>query len=82
MTTALITAIVIVVVAGVALFVFFRSRSVKPNASVSKSVSSIGSGTPFQTRKGDSMAASAGSASELEQLAARPSSSALYRDSC
>ncbi|MFR3272956.1 MAG: hypothetical protein ACLTQI_03470 [Slackia sp.] len=51
MTTAIITAIVIVVIAGVALFIFFRSRSVKPNASVSKSVSSIGSGTPFQTRK-------------------------------
>lgn len=81
MTTAIITAIVIVVVAGVALFVFFRSRSVKPNASVSKSVSSIGSGTPFQTRKGDSMAASAGAhqssnSSLLDRL--RPRYTAIF----
>ena len=51
MVEAIITALVVIVVAGIALALFMRSRSVKPQSSVPKSVSSIGSGTPFQTRK-------------------------------
>lgn len=51
MVEAIITALVVIIVAGVALVLFMRSRGVKPQSSVPKSVSSIGSGTPFVTRK-------------------------------
>lgn len=60
MVTAIITACVILAISGVALFVYYRSRSVKPGSSVAKSVSSIGSSEPLRTHKGESMAASAG----------------------
>lgn len=60
MVLAILTAIVVILVAGVALFLFFRSRSVKPGGFIPKSVVSIGSATPLQTRKGVSMAASGG----------------------
>ena len=60
MVTAVITACVILAISGVALFLYYRSRSVKPGSSVAKSVSSIGSSEPLRMRKGESMAASAG----------------------
>lgn len=60
MVLAIIAALLIIIVAGVALVLFFRARSVKPGGSVPRSISSIGSSTPYQTRKGASMAASAG----------------------
>ena len=61
MIQAIVAALVVIVVAGVALFLFFRSRGVKPKGtSVPRSVTSIGSATPLQTRKGRSMASSAG----------------------
>lgn len=58
MIAALITAIIVIVVAGIALFLFFRSRSVKPGSSVSRSVSSIGTQAPLQTRKAEAVATS------------------------
>lgn len=60
MVTAIITAIVILAVSAVVLFLFYRSKSVAPGSSVTKSVSSIGTGEPLRVRKGESMAASAG----------------------
>lgn len=60
MVTAVITACVILAISGVALFLYYRSRSVKPGSSVAKSISSIGSSEPLRMRKGESMAASAG----------------------
>lgn len=60
MVTAVITACVILAISGVTLFLYYRSRSVKPGSSVAKSVSSIGSSEPLRMRKGESMAASAG----------------------
>ena len=60
MVTAVITACVILAISGVARFLYYRSRSVKPGSSVAKSVSSIGSSEPLRMRKGESMAASAG----------------------
>lgn len=60
MITALITACVILAASAVALFLYYRSRSVKPGSSVAKTVSSIGSAEPLRVRKGESMAASAG----------------------
>ena len=54
MVYAIMAALVVIVVAGVALFVFFRARNIKPGSSVPKSVTSIGSATPFQTRTGSS----------------------------
>ena len=60
MILAIVSAVLIILIAGVALFFFFRMRSVKTGNSVKKSVVSIGSATPYQTRKGFSMAASAG----------------------
>ena len=50
MITAIIAASLVVVGLGVALFVFFRSRTVKPGGSVPKSLDSIGTATPLQTR--------------------------------
>ncbi len=60
MVTAIITACVILVIAAVALFLYYRMRKVTPGSSVAKSVSSIGSGEPLRMHKGESMAASAG----------------------
>lgn len=51
MVEAIITALIVIIVAGVALALFLRSRTVKPQGSLPKSVSSIGSGTPFMTGK-------------------------------
>lgn len=51
MVEALITALIVIVVAGAALALFLRSHNVKPQSSVPKSVSPIGSETPFLTRK-------------------------------
>lgn len=50
MITAIVAASLVVVGLGVALFVFFRSRTVKPGGSVPKSPDSIGTATPLQTR--------------------------------
>lgn len=55
MAEALIAALIVIVVAGLALAAFLRMRSIKPKTpSVPKSVESIGTGVPFQSGTGRS----------------------------
>ena len=54
MVEALITAVIVILVAGVALIVFLRSHTMKPRNTVRKTLSSIGGGKPYQTREMDS----------------------------
>ncbi len=62
MVEAIVAAFVVVAALGVALFTFFRSRSVKPGGSLPKSVTSIGSAAPLQTRDSSDVAGGGNSA--------------------